>query len=277
MVYIREANINDSKKIADFIKNIITKNLFYFDYSRENNKNSYKLYDENYVKELILRGDKILIAIEEGDNNIVGISHWDNRDGIYFNEYTVVDPNYGKNGIARIFYNHFLDKNIPVGAEFIVYTPASPNIFKLWYNKGTKIFGFSAAQQYYTSDGKEYSTILGFRPIENKINISVPDYAEEYVKRICLLNSIDCKIRKVKQDLGEVNETKGKVILSDEIKNNYILTGFMFNNGKAIYFFSNRIDPNGVENIKKFFSYFENDPYFLKAKDIILSYIEKIK
>jgi hypothetical protein len=70
--YIRISDYNDIKNIIEFIRKNIKENRFYFDFE-ENGENSYKIYKEEYVKNLINKGDIILLYII--DDYIVGLSH----------------------------------------------------------------------------------------------------------------------------------------------------------------------------------------------------------
>ena len=60
--YIRISDYNDIKNIIEFIRKNIKENRFYFDFE-ENGENSYKIYKEEYVKDLINKGDIILLYI----------------------------------------------------------------------------------------------------------------------------------------------------------------------------------------------------------------------
>ncbi len=86
--YIKRADYNDIKNIVEFIRRNIEENKFYFDFE-ENGENSYKIYEEDYVKKLLDKGDDILLYIENGQ--IVGLSHWTSVYGIPYNLYTVSD------------------------------------------------------------------------------------------------------------------------------------------------------------------------------------------
>ncbi|MFZ8855828.1 MAG: hypothetical protein ACO2OX_01360 [Candidatus Nanopusillus sp.] len=70
--YIRISDYNDIKNIIEFIRKNIKENRFYFDFE-ENGENPYKIYKEEYVKNLINKGDIILLYII--DDYIVGLSH----------------------------------------------------------------------------------------------------------------------------------------------------------------------------------------------------------
>jgi hypothetical protein len=274
---IRNATYNDIKKVKETVDILIEQDRFYFDYQGENDKNEYKLNDENYIKELLDRGDLILIYEENG--KIYGISHWSIKDGIYWNEYTgVIRENGGKN-IGKQFYYVFLNENIPIGAEFITYTVTSSKIFNIWYEKGTKVYGFSAAQQYYNNTNN-FSTIIGFRPKENKVKLKVPSYSENYIKKLCLLNNLDCKISVLDFERNKNNEKNGKIILSNEMekyeKSGWYLTGFIFNND-ILYIYTNKIDSEGVKNIMKFFDDFKKNEYMERIGYTILEYIDVLK
>jgi len=50
--YIKRADYNDINNIVEFIRRNTEENKFYFDFEDEE-ENSYKIYEENYVKKII--------------------------------------------------------------------------------------------------------------------------------------------------------------------------------------------------------------------------------
>ncbi|MGB9674819.1 MAG: GNAT family N-acetyltransferase [Nanopusillaceae archaeon] len=277
MLYpIRLATYEDINKIKELVNRLIEENKFYFDYSN-NGMNSYRLYDTDFIENLIKNGDVLLIYEENG--KLLGISHWSIIEGIHFNVYTAVSDSGTRKGIAKQFYYYFLSKNIPAGAEFIIYTPTSSKIFNIWYQMGTKIFGFSASKPYYNNTNN-FSTILGFRPNENEIKLKIPRYSENFIKKLCKINNLECRLYIIEEKRKKNVENRDKVSLTKELEkcenNGCYLTGFMFNRDKTIYYYSNNLNKDVEKNLEKFFQELRGE-YFEKAQNILFSYIDTLK
>ncbi|PVU71209.1 hypothetical protein DDW05_01655 [Candidatus Nanobsidianus stetteri] len=271
--YIKRADYNDIKNIVEFIRKNIEENKFYFDFE-ENGENSYKIYEEDYVKKLLDKGDDILLYIENGQ--IVGLSHWTSVYGIPYNLYTVSDGHNSKKGIAKKLYYYFLKQDIPVAADFVIYLPTSSKIFKIWENHGIKISGFASSFIHKDSKNNLYTTIIGYRSKDKILELKIPKYSEKFFKNLCTLNNLDCKIYTFEYKRKENNEKYPKLIYTTNIKEyeekGYYLTGFLYNNGQIIYAYSSKVDKNVKELIKKFF----NDLKREDMKNTILEYIDNL-
>jgi hypothetical protein len=271
--YIKRADYNDIKNIVEFIRKNIEENKFYFDFE-ENGENSYKIYEEDYVKNLLDKGDIILLYII--DNQIVGLSHWTSEYGILYNYYTVADNNHSKKGIAKKLYYYFLKQDIPVAADFVIYLPTSCKIFKIWENHGIKISGFASSFIHKDSKNNSYTTIIGHRSKDKTLELKIPKYSEKFFKKLCILNNLDCKIYTMEYKRKENNEKYPKLIYTTNIKEyeekGYYLTGFLYNNGEIIYAYSSKVDKNVKEPIEKFF----NDLKREDIKNTILEYIDNL-
>jgi hypothetical protein len=271
--YIKRADYNDIKNIVEFIRRSIEENKFYFDFE-ENGENSYKIYEENYVKNLLDKGDIILLYIK--DNQIAGLSHWTSEYGILYNFYTVADRNHSRMGIAKKLYYYFLKQDIPVAADFVIYLPTSCKIFKIWENHGIKISGFASSFIHKDSKNNLYTTIIGHRSKDKILELKIPKYSEKFFKNLCILNNLDCKIYTIEYKRNENNEKYPKLIYTTNIKEyeekGYYLTGFLYNNGQIIYAYSSKVDKNVKEPIEKFF----NDLKREDIKNTILEYIDNL-
>ncbi|MFZ8801161.1 MAG: hypothetical protein ACO2ON_03240 [Candidatus Nanopusillus sp.] len=271
--YTKIADYNDIKYITEFIRKNIKENRFYFDFG-ENGENSYKIYKEEYVKDLINKGDIILLYII--DNYIAGLSHWTYKSGIPYNVYTIVDSNYSNKGIAKKLYYYFLQQNIPVATDFVIYLLTSIKIFRIWENHRIRIFGFASSFIYRDNENNPYTTIIGHRSNDKVLELKIPKYSEEFFKKICILNNLDCKIYSSEYKRKENNEKYPKLIYTTNIeeyeKRGYYLTGFLYNNGQVIYAYSSKIDKNVKEPFEKFF----NDLGQEEMKRTILEYIDSL-
>jgi len=271
--YIKRADYNDIKNIVEFIRKNIEENKFYFDFE-ENGENSYKIYDEDYVKKLLDKGDDILLYIENGQ--IVGLSHWTFVYGIPYNLYTASDSHHSKKGIAKKLYYYFLKQDIPVAADFVIYLPTSSKIFKIWENHGIKISGFASSFIHKDSKNNLYTTIIGYRSKDKILELKIPKYSEKFFKSLCMLNNLDCKIYTFEYKRKENNEKYPKLIYTTNIKEyeekGYYLTGFLYNNGQIIYAYSSKVDKNVKEPIEKFFNELKRED----MKNAILEYIDNL-
>jgi len=271
--YIKRADYNDIKNIVEFIRKNIEENKFYFDFE-ENGENSYKIYEEYYVKNLLDKGDIILLYIK--DNQIAGLSHWTSEYGILYNLYTVADRNHSRMGIAKKLYHYFLKQDIPVAADFVIYLPTSSKIFEIWENYGIKISGFASSFIHKDSKNNLYTTIIGHRSKDRILELKIPKYSEKFFKNLCTLNNLDCKIYTFEYKRKENNEKYPKLIYTTNIKEyeekGYYLTGFLYNNGQIIYAYSSKVDKNVKELIEKFF----NDLKREDMKNAILEYIDNL-
>jgi len=271
--YIKRADYNDIKNIVEFIRRNIEENKFYFDFE-ENGENSYKIYEEYYVKNLLDKGDIILLYIK--DNQIAGLSHWTSEYGILYNLYTVADRNHSRMGIAKKLYHYFLKQDIPVAADFVIYLPTSSKIFEIWENYGIKISGFASSFIHKDSNNNLYTTIIGYRSKDKILELKIPKYSEKFFKNLCTLNNLDCKIYTFEYKRKENNEKYPKLIYTTNIKEyeekGYYLTGFLYNNGQIIYAYSSKVDKNVKELIEKFF----NDLKREDMKNAILEYIDNL-
>jgi len=271
--YIKIADYNDIKNITEFIRKNIKENRFYFDFE-ENGENSYKIYKEEYVKDLINRGDIILLYII--DDYIAGLSHWTYKGEILYNVYTVVDSKHSNKGIAKKLYYYFLQQNIPVAADFVVYLPTSSKIFRIWENFGTRISGFASSFIYRDNENNPYTTIIGHRSNDKVLKLKIPKYSEDFFKKLCILNNLDCKIYSSEYKRKENNEKYPKLIYTTNMekyeKRGYYLTGFLYNNDQIIYAYSSKVDKNVKEPIEKFF----NDLGQEEMKRTILEYIDNL-
>jgi hypothetical protein len=271
--YIKRADYNDIKNIVEFIRKVIEESRFYFDFEKEGG-NSYEIYKEDYIKEQLDRGDIILLYIE--NDQIAGLSHWTSMNGIWYNLYTVVDNNNSKKGIAKELYYYFLKQDIPVAADFVIYLPTSSKIFKIWENHGIKISGFASSFVYKDSKNNLYTTIIGYRSKDKTLELKIPKYSESFLKNLCILNNLDCKIYTFEYKRNENNEKYPKLIYTTNIKEyeekGYYLTGFLYNNGQIIYAYSSKVDRNVKESIEKFF----NDLGKENMKNVILDYIDNL-
>jgi len=272
-VYIKRADYNDIKNIVEFIRRNIEENKFYFDFE-ENGENSYKIYEEDYVKNLLDKGDIILLYIK--DNQIAGLSHWTSEYGIWYNLYTVADRNHSRMGIAKKLYHYFLKQDIPAAADFVIHLPTSSKIFKIWENYGIKISGFASSFIHKDSKDNLYTTIIGHRSKDRILELKIPKYSEKFFKNLCILNNLDCKIYTIEYRRKENNEKYPKLIYTTNIKEyeekGYYLTGFLYNNGQIIYAYSSKVDKNVKEPIEKFF----NDLKRENMKNAILDYIDNL-
>jgi len=272
-VYIKRADYNDIKNIVEFIRRNIEENKFYFDFE-ENGETSYKIYEEDYVKNLLDKGDIILLYIK--DNQIAGLSHWTSEYGIWYNLYTVADRNHSRMGIAKKLYHYFLKQDIPAAADFVIYLPTSSKIFKIWENYGIKISGFASSFIHKDSKNNLYTTIIGHRSKDKILELKIPKYSEKFFKNLCILNNLDCKIYTIEYRRKENNEKYPKLIYTTNIKEyeekGYYLTGFLYNNGQIIYAYSSKVDKNVKEPIEKFF----NDLKRENMKNAILDYIDNL-
>jgi len=271
--YIKRADYNDIKNIVEFSRKIIEENRFYFDF-RDEGENEYKIYEENYVKKLLDKGDIILLYIENGQ--IAGLSHWTSINGIWYNLYTVVDKNHSNKGIATKLYDYFLKQDIPVATDFVIYLSTSSKIFKRWKNHGIKISGFASSFIYKDSKNNLYTTIIGHRSKDKILKLKIPKYSERFFKNLCILNNLDCKIYTFEYKRNENNEKYPKLIYTTNIeeyeKKGYYLTGFLYNNGQIIYAYSSKVDKNVKEPIEKFFNDLERE----NMKNAILEYIDNL-
>ncbi|AMD29810.1 hypothetical protein Nps_01815 [Candidatus Nanopusillus acidilobi] len=271
--YIKRADYNDIKNIVEFIRRNIEENKFYFDFE-ENGENSYKIYEEDYVKNLLDKGDIILLYIK--DNQIAGLSHWTYEYGILYNLYTVADRNHSKMGIAKKLYHYFLKQDIPAAADFVIYLPTSSKIFRIWENYGIKISGFASSFIHKDSKNNLYTTIIGHRSKDRILELKIPKYSEKFFKNLCILNNLDCKIYTFEYRRKENNEKYPKLIYTTNIKEyeekEYYLTGFLYNNGQIIYAYSSKVDKNVKEPIEKFFNDLERE----NMKNVILDYIDNL-
>ena len=271
--YIKKADYDDIKNIIEFIRRNIEENRFYFDFE-ENGENSYKIYEEDYVKNLLDKGDIILLYIK--DNQIAGLSHWTSINGIWYNLYTVADKNHSRMGIAKKLYHYFLEQDIPVAADFVIYLPTSSKIFKIWENYGIKISGFASSFIHKDSKNNLYTTIIGHRSKDRILELKIPKYSEKFFKNLCILNNLDCKIYTSEYRRKENNEKYPKLIYTTNIKEyeekGYYLTGFLYNNGQIIYAYSSKVDKNVKEPIEKFFNDLERE----NMKNAILDYIDNL-
>ena len=271
--YIKRADYNDINNIVEFIRRNTEENKFYFDFEDEE-ENSYKIYEENYVKRLLDKGDIILLYIK--DNQITGLSHWTFEYGIWYNLYTVADKNHSNKGIAKKLYYYFLKQDIPVAADFVIYLPTSSKIFKIWENYGIKIYGFASSFIYKDSKNNLYTTIIGHRSKDKILELKISKYSERFFKNICILNNLDCKIYTFEYKRKENNEKYPKLIYTTNIKEyeekGYYLTGFLYNNGQIIYAYSSKVDKNINGTIEKFF----NDLVKEDMKNAILEYIDNL-
>jgi len=271
--YIKIADYNDIKNITEFIGKNIKENRFYFDFKR-NGKNSYEIYKEKYVKNLIKKGDIILLYIIK--SHIAGLSHWKDMGGILYNFYTVVDSNYSNRGIAKKLYYYFLQQDKPVATDFVIYLPTSSKIFRIWENYGIIISGFASSFIYKDSENNPYTTIIGHRPKDKVLELKIPKYSEEFFKKLCMLNNLDCKIHSFEHKRNENDEKYPKLIYTTNVeeyeKKGYYLTGFLYNNGQVIYAYSSKVDKNVKEPFEKFF----NDLGYEEMKRVILEYIDKL-
>ncbi|MCG2869094.1 MAG: hypothetical protein L7G81_01165 [Candidatus Nanopusillus sp.] len=271
--YIKRADYNDIKNIVEFIRRNIEENKFYFDFE-ENGENSYKIYEEDYVKNLLDKGDIILLYIK--DNQIAGLSHWTSINGIWYNLYTVADKNHSRMGIAKKLYHYFLEQDIPVAADFVIPLLTSKKIFEIWENYGIKISGFASSFIHKDSKNNLYTTIIGHRSKDRILELKIPKYSEKFFKNLCILNNLDCKIYTFEYRRKENNEKYPKLIYTTNIKEyeekGYYLTGFLYNNGQIIYAYSSKVDKNVKEPIEKFF----NDLGRENMKNAILDYIDNL-
>jgi hypothetical protein len=270
--YIKRADYNDIKNIVEFIRRNIEENKFYFDFE-ENGENSYKIYEEDYVKNLLDKGDIILLYIK--DNQIAGLSHWTYEYGILYNLYTVADRNHSRMGIAKKLYHYFLKQDISAAADFVIYLPTSSKIFKIWENYGIKISGFASSFIHKDSKNNLYTTIIGHRSKDRILELKIPKYSEKFFKNLCILNNLDCKIYTIEYRRKENNEKYSKLIYTTNIKEyeekGYYLTGFLYN-GQLIYAYSSKVDKNVKEPIEKFFNDLERE----NMKNTILDYIDNL-
>jgi hypothetical protein len=270
--YIKRADYNDIKNIVEFIRRNIEENKFYFDFE-ENGENSYKIYEEDYVKKLLDKGDIILLYIENGQ--IVGLSHWTSEYGIPYNLYTVTNNNHSKKGIAKKLYYYFLKQDIPVAADFVIYLPTSSKIFKIWENYGIKISGFASSFIHKDSKNNLYTTIIGHRSKDKILELKIPKYSERFFKNLCILNNLECRISTFEYKRNENNEKYPKLIYTTNIeeyeKKGYYLTGFLCNNGQIIYAYSSKVE-NVKEQIKNFFKDLKRE----NMKNAILDYIDNL-
>jgi len=271
--YIKRADYNDIKNIIEFIRRNIKENRFYFDFE-ENGENSYKIYKEEYVKDLINKGDIILLYII--DNYVAGLSHWTYKGGILYNVYTVIDNNHSNKGIAKKLYYYFLKQDIPTAADFVIYLPTSSKIFKIWENYGIKISGFASSFIYKDSKNNPYTTIIGHRSKDKILELKIPKYSERFFKNLCILNNLECRISTFEYKRKENNEKYSKLVYTTNIEGyeekGYYLTGFLYNNGQIIYAYSSKVDKNVKEPIEKFF----NDLGKENMKNAILDYIDNL-
>ena len=271
--YIKRADYNDIKNIVEFIRKIIEENRFYFDFEKEG-ENEYKIYEENYVKKLLDKGDIILLYIENGQ--IGGLSHWTFMNGIWYNLYTVVDKNYTNKGIATKLYDYFLKQDISVAADFVIYLPTSSRIFGIWKNRGIIISGFASSFIYKDSKNNPYTTIIGYRSKDKILELKIPKYSERFFKNLCILNNLECRISTFEYKRKENNEKYPKLVYTTNIEEyeekGYYLTGFLYNNGQIIYAYSSKVDKNVKEPIEKFF----NDLRREDIKNIIFEYIDNL-
>jgi len=271
--YIKRADYNDIKNIIEFIRKNIEENKFYFDFEDEG-ENSYKIYEEDYVKRLLDKGDIILLYIK--DDQIAGLSHWTFKYRIWYNLYTVADKNHSNKGIAKKLYHYFLKQDIPAAADFVTYLPTSSKIFKIWENYGIKISGFASSFIHKDSKNNLYTTIIGYRSKDKILELKIPEYSKKFFKNLCILNNLNCKIYTFEYKRKENNEKYPKLIYTKDIKKyeekGYYLTGFLYNNGQIIYAYSSKVDKNVKEPIKKFF----NDLVKEDMKNAILEYIDNL-